>query len=73
VIRENSVKKTAVRPNSRSPTTITPPNSPAAQALVAGLLQGLGERYGDERLKVEGEKLARGERCGAAVADQRCS
>jgi hypothetical protein len=50
-----------------------PPRSPAAQAQVAGLLQGVGELYGDERLKAEGEKLSRGERCGAAVADQRGS
>jgi len=34
-------------------------NSPAAQVLVAGLLQGLGDRYDDERMKAEGEKLAR--------------
>jgi hypothetical protein len=34
-------------------------SSPAAQALVAGILQGLGKRYGDERMKAEGEKLGR--------------
>ena len=32
---------------------------PIAQALVAGLLQGLGERYGDDAMKVAGEQLAK--------------
>jgi hypothetical protein len=33
--------------------------SPLAQALVAGLLQGLGERYGDDAMKAAGEQLAK--------------
>jgi hypothetical protein len=32
---------------------------PIAQALVAGLLQGLGERYGDDAMKAAGEQLAK--------------
>jgi hypothetical protein len=43
------------RPKKDMPTR----NSPAAQVLVAWLLQGLGDRYDDERMKAEGEKLAR--------------
>jgi len=32
---------------------------PIAQALVAGLLQGLGDRYGDDAMKAAGEQLAK--------------
>ena len=38
---------------------------PIAQALVAGLLQGIGERYGDDAMKIAGEELAK-----QAVADK---
>ena len=34
-------------------------SSPLAQALVAGLLQGLGEKYGDNQLLEAGNNLAR--------------
>lgn len=36
-----------------------PKSHPIAQALVAGLLQGLGERYGDDAMKTAGELLAK--------------
>jgi hypothetical protein len=38
----------------------TLPSSAAAQAFAAGIQQDLGARYGDENMKAEGEKLARG-------------